>query len=364
MSDRTDPLAEAYAEAAARWRTVLASGTPSAQEREAFLAWLRESPRHVEAYLRVAADADALAEAARAWPEDADALVAAARAAPDEPIPFPTAHRSPASPPPRIAPRERRRALAALAAAAAVAAIAVGWTRLGGPGAGSGAAPQEFRTAHAEQGSWPLADGSVLHLNSGSHAIVRYGADERVVELVTGQAMFQVAHDARRRFRVDAGGAHVVAVGTAFDVRREADRNVLVVLEGRVAVLRGAAPRPDAALAGGVPVAAGQRLDLARADAAPVAADLRQAGAWLQREVAFDATPLAEVAREFSRYTAVPIEIEGETLRRLPITGTFGAYDSESFLAFLARLDGIAVAREAGRVRVYARRTEAAAGRP
>ena len=64
-----------------------------------------------------------------------------------------------------------------------------------------------------------LADNSVLHLNTDSSVTVRYSKTERLVTLTSGEAVFEVAHESGRAFRVLAGGAEVVALGTKFDVR-------------------------------------------------------------------------------------------------------------------------------------------------
>jgi transmembrane sensor len=362
-----DPLTDAYAEAAAGWLLAMRDA-PTAAQRTEFLAWLRESPKHVEAYLQVAGTADALAAAARGADADVERLVAdalredgavlqfpgdrarrggsAVRACVDTDAPASTRPDDPAAAGERgpAAPARRRRVLAlGIAASVAALALAIGW-RAAAPDADAALA---LGTAHGEQGSWPLADGSVLHLNSDSAAVVRYDAATRRVELQRGQAMFQVAPDPARPFRVAVGTTEVVAVGTAFDIHRRTDGATLVVLEGRVAVRRGG--QPD------VPVSAGQGLDLATPGARAAPADLRRAGAWLQRELVFEATPLADVAGEFNRYTTVPIEVDGAALSRLPISGVFGAYDVESFLAFADRLDGVAIDRRPDRIRVYAR---------
>jgi transmembrane sensor len=54
--------------------------------------------------------------------------------------------------------------------------------------------------------------------------------------LTSGQADFEVAHEPDRAFRVIAGSAEVVDLGTKFDVRLEHDSTVVTVVEGRVAV--------------------------------------------------------------------------------------------------------------------------------
>jgi transmembrane sensor len=56
------------------------------------------------------------------------------------------------------------------------------------------------------------------------------------IRLVAGQALFRVAKDKTRPFIVTAGDRTVTALGTAFDVRLEAHKVEVTLLEGRVAV--------------------------------------------------------------------------------------------------------------------------------
>src|SRR5207302_9343973 len=57
-----------------------------------------------------------------------------------------------------------------------------------------------------------------------------------LVTLTSGQADFEVDHDPEHAFRVFAGSAEVIAIGTKFDVRLEHDATVVTVVEGRVTV--------------------------------------------------------------------------------------------------------------------------------
>jgi len=168
---------------------------------------------------------------------------------------------------------------------------------------------------------------------------------------VRGQALFQVAHDVARPFRVQAGAVAVTAVGTRFDVDRRADITVVTVLEGTVAVdiARDGAAR--------VMVHAGQqlRIDSELAVAGPLAVDASHSAAWLDGQIYFDQEPLAEVAAEVSRYSPQPIEVRDATLRGLPISGACAANDTDAFLAFVRSLDGVHVRSEPGSVVVEPR---------
>ncbi len=80
--------------------------------------------------------------------------------------------------------------------------------------------------------------------------------------------------------------------------------------------------------------------------------DLRQATAWLKRQIVFDRQPLGEVAQEFNRYSRVKIEIEDSDLSAMRVSGVFNAYDTESFVGFLDRLDGVFVEKGYNQIRV------------
>jgi transmembrane sensor len=216
--------------------------------------------------------------------------------------------------------------------------------------------PKTYQTAHGEQIVTQLPDSSELHLNTDSSVTVRYTRSERVVEIARGQALFKVALDEHRRFRVAAGDVHVLAVGTQFDTYRRADATIVTVVEGSVAVLAG---QPPPGVAGFPPdalrVNAGYQVlvDTRGVSAQPLPVDVQQTVAWLQQKIAFDRRPLGEVADEFNRYGSIPIEIDDAALRALPISGVFDAYDIDSFVAFLQTLDGVRVERTTARIRVF-----------
>ncbi len=81
-----------------------------------------------------------------------------------------------------------------------------------------------------------MEDGSRITLNTDSQIRVDLTVKERRVELQQGEAFFEVAHDASRPFIVRAGNKRVIAVGTRFSVRREANDVRVVVTEGKVRV--------------------------------------------------------------------------------------------------------------------------------
>jgi len=345
----------AVAQQAGTWFIANQSGSLEQAERAAFMAWLKASPIHVEEYLGVALVAYDLPAAAEDQQESLASLLELARADDAERVvPIET------SLPMRGAAPRRMRTPYAWSFAASIAAMVlllaapvVWWARDGE----FLRLPKTYRTAHGEQVTATLPDGSELRLNTDSEVTVRYSRRERVVELARGQALLTVARDKTRRFRVAADELHVIAVGTRFESYRRRDATSVTVVEGSVAVLAGRPPQPEAT---GLPADALRleagyqvQVDSGGLLAQPVPVDLEQALAWLQLKIAFDRRPLGEVADEFNRYGTIPIEINDAALRTLQISGVFGAYEVDSFVAFLQTLDGVRVERTPARIRVF-----------
>lgn len=322
-----------------------------AEQRQRFTLWLQSSAEHVEEYLIVSRLAGELRAAAGSSPVPLAALLEAARAEKEPPL-------QPARRPARAghsAPGRWRYA----AAAAALAALAAGLVWLGMPRTQpvpAAAKVQRFSTQHGEQRSERLADGSMLSLDTETVVAVRYDSAQRLLTLERGQAVFAVAHDPARPFRVLAGAAEVVAVGTRFDVYLKGNSTLVTVTEGRVTV--DSVVAPGAARPAGrssVAVAAGEmvRVESGQPPSGPQPIDASRATAWLHRQISFEAAPLGEVAAEFNRYAAVPVEIETPALRSVAISGVFSVDDTESFVAFLRSLDGVGVEVTATVIRVF-----------
>lgn len=345
----------AVAEQAAEWFVANDAGQLDARESAALLAWLRASPMHVEELLRVAVIARDLPRACADPAHSADALLALARAGTEN------EHDGPAE---SLWSRLRaavedmpaRRGLSAAVALGALGTVAVAvllsWNlRPGAPVAvPESVTALHFVTGHGQQQTRRLADDSVLHLNTDTDVTVRYSRSARLVTLAAGEAAFEVTHEAGRPFRVSAGAAEVVDLGTRFDVRRDDGSTVVTVAEGRVAV----APSPMPATGGGnspeppqpLELGAGQQVTVARGavwPATPVAVDAAHAMAWLHHQIVFDGQPLGRVVAEFNRYAPKPIEIATPALRDLEISGVFSVDDSEAFVAFLRSLEGVRV---------------------
>jgi len=179
----------------------------------------------------------------------------------------------------------------------------------------------EMAAGPGERITRTLADGTIITLNSGSR--VRYPrrfSGERKVEL-DGEALFQVKHDAQHPFRVLANHAVARDLGTRFVVRAYAElgRVDVGVTEGRVSLKHDAARADslvlDAGMAGHV-TADGT----VAVDREAVAATMT---AWVDGILAFNATPLADVAAQLRRRFGVDIRFEDTAVARRRVSTSF-----------------------------------------
>jgi transmembrane sensor len=192
-------------------------------------------------------------------------------------------------------------------------------------------------TGMGEQRTLSLADGTRVELNTETELLVRYDEKVRKVVLKAGEAFFDVAKQPRP-FIVDAGKREVVALGTAFVVRRDANALSVTMIEGRAAVTP-----PDSVKDSGKNKAetnvlsAGQRLQLNHAGTASVDVPaLEKVTAWQRGQLIFEDTPLSEAVAEFNRYARSKIRLDSTELGKIRVGGTFRVGDLSSFARVVA----------------------------
>lgn len=317
---------------AAQWHQILEHASES--ERAEFVSWLKQSPLHVKEYLEAAYTDQVLQDVDSDREMDVDALLATI--SPDV-----VSLGKPASEP---APKPSRvfRWKAALAAGVAICALSAAVLYQRGHA-------DAFSTAIGEQRTIELKDASIVTLNADSLIEVKLDERNRAVELLRGEALFNVAHDAKRPFKVQTRSAVVEAVGTQFNVYVRPDGTRVSVLEGRVRVQT---PEETQNLAAGEE--AQVRLDGAIERIAK--ADVRNAVAWRERRLVFVDTPLEEMVREFNRYSpAIQLRLQDVPEGSHHYNGIFDAADPESLAVLLAKEPDLILERHAGQIVIRGR---------
>jgi transmembrane sensor len=297
---------------AADWLVRLQSTEVSLEETLAWQAWMQENPANAEAFARF----EELSQALREVPAPAAAPVALLeRDRYDASVPIRDWK-------PRLEERKPRRASwAALGVAASFAVFGLVFTVLKAP-----AGTNVFETEIGENRRLTLADGSVISLGGNTRIEVALSEKVRAIELTRGEAFFKVAKDSARPFKVRAGDATIIAVGTEFNVERDSDRDVVSVTEGQVVVkpvvgllplLQGFKPKLRS-----VHVDAGQQTTAGSAGIEEPTKMEDPATGWQIGHLAFRLQPLRYVLEDVNRYAQKPIVLQTESMGSLIITGT------------------------------------------
>jgi len=358
---------------AAEWLVLLHDAAHDATRRD-FAEWLLRSPEHVQEFLvcsrawsslRIAADEfsiERLVDEARAE-DELQKVVELPRRAPVGALEKSMLRRA------SSAARTRWAAAAMLLVGVAFATL---WVQL---------RRDHIETAIGEQRTFVLKDGSVVYVNTDSELVIDVSKHRRSIELLRGEARFDVAKDPSHPFIVTTPQASVRAVGTSFNVQAVFKRTAVAVIEGRVELTSKRSPGDDATLHpamashGGVErraasltrmqLAAGERAAVTYAgDIVPrVGPSLERVLAWTQRRVDFRDEPLATVIADFNRYSAHPVYIGDRLLARHRVSGSFGVGDVNSLLQFLEQYQGVRIEQNPDGSRLLMRRPDAPAPR-
>ena len=337
MKPTTDPN-PIIVEEAAHWAVRLDDDDLQGAEKSELAAWLRQSPQHVQELLAATA---VLASCAALDPERSISIDELLSEKAPEVIPL-MARRRDQAPPLRgllrtLADNRVAAAIPLILVLALGALVVAGVLDLGLWGKDA----RVYATAVGEQRSVALDDGSVVHLNTRSRVAVDFSGAARVASLLDGEAVFKVARDAQRPFKVHAGDTLVEVRGTEFNVRLYHRAATITVLEGRVAVSTTGLSRavgPEGGSPEAVIVAAGNQAVVSGDGriTAHTEADLEKALSWRTRRLIFRSDPLGTVVDEFNRYNRMEIVVADDALALTSISGVFSADDPDSLLQFLA----------------------------
>lgn len=187
------------------------------------------------------------------------------------------------------------------------------------------------RTGTNERRSLRLEDGSHLELNIGTALDVRFDAQVRVIDLYRGEILISTASDpARRPFIVHTPHGSVRALGTRFSVRQLPAQTRVGVLQSAVEV------RPRHHLDRLLRLDAGQQTyfdsdTFARAQ--PLPAD---STAWVQGMLSVNDWCLGDFLDELGRYRPGVLRC-APAIRGMSISGAFRIDDTDIALANLPK---------------------------
>jgi transmembrane sensor len=344
--NRQEPAAmdDEVAEQAAHWFLCNREGDLSAAQRAEFMAWMKGSPAHVRAYLHALHLHRQVGAAMSVHPQEQGSravlqmLPATAKVVPlfAAPVPAPRAV---------VATQTRRplwRRVAAVACGLLLVAGLLPWLM-----------PREqmLVAGHGQLREVVLADRTQVRLNADSRLRVTIGWFSRRVELLQGEATFDIAAD-RRPFQVRVGDLQIRDIGTVFDVSRRLQSTRIGVVSGEVEVwTAGDGQRRLAQLPAGQVVQFDHLSHAVQPLEIPVAMLLD----WQQRRVSFRDERLDEVAAAFNRHNQVQVRVTDDVARAARLSGSLEAHRVAALQAFLQRDARFVIRREQDTVWVSSR---------
>lgn len=292
---------------AAEWFTLVQSAKMSATQRQELHDWLLEHPDHKQAYGQIELVWQSLGElsdtaegsALRRSVEPLSARLMSYIATP-------------------VAMIKSLVAAPKYAAAFTAVCVAVGVLLLSEP-----TAPiiTHYSTEAGELRTITLADSSEITLSAKSQISTRISETERSVDLISGEAFFDIAKDRQKPFFVTVNNVSVEVVGTQFNVQRVRDTVSVAVLEGVVNVFAEdglMAAIPDAVLTAGQKVvkASGQAFD------AVINVPNSDLGAWRMGRLIYTDIALADIVADAGRYFDGKIVLQSQDLADVKVTMT------------------------------------------
>jgi transmembrane sensor len=188
-------------------------------------------------------------------------------------------------------------------------------------------------------------DGSIVHLNTNSHIETEFSDDKRIIILIRGEVLFEVAHDPDRPFIVYAGDRLVQAIGTKFVVHLKSENIQVTVTDGKVKMSKVALnttlndikelnsatiQADDVFIAKGEKVIAGSNQIPKFTYIEPE--NIKRELSWIDGKLIFENEKLIDVIKEVNRYVDIEIVLKDPSLHNIGISGRFDLGDSEALI--------------------------------
>ena len=310
MSEKFMQLPDQINQQAAEWFTLMQSADVSAGDRQKLTDWLSENPEHQEAYRQIeliwqtvgdlsdSHEGSALRRSTEQFSATLKSLFMA-----------PVAMINSLVPSPRYA-----MSFAALC-------IAVGLIMLPKP---NESVHTYYSTQAGEIKTIALADTSEIILGPKSKISTSISDIERSVDLITGEAFFDVAKDRQKPFFVTTDNVSVEVVGTQFNVQKIGDAVSVAVLEGIVNVFGQGDKDSQSATVPAVVLTAGQKVIKAHdlAFESVIAMPSSDLAAWRLGRLIYRDISLADVVADAGRYFEGKILLQSDELADEKITVT------------------------------------------
>lgn len=197
-----------------------------------------------------------------------------------------------------------------------------------------------YSTEIGEHRCVDLADNSHVDLNTNTRVSVKMSLLGRKVDLIQGEAQFEVSHNPFRPFTVTVGDLNIRDIGTVFNVRKQVQGAIVSVLEGEVELDNGRNVNNESIVAGNQrSYSENKGLGILQK------VEPEKISAWINGHLVFTHASLSDVIGELERYHDVHFIFADKNLAEETLSGTFNSSDLNPFLHALETMLPIQVKR-------------------
>jgi transmembrane sensor len=206
---------------------------------------------------------------------------------------------------------------------------------------------QLIETPKGGQERLTLSDGSQVELNTDTAVRIDLDGQTRAVELLRGEAFFQIRHNAARPFVVTAAGHRIVDLGTKFLVRTAPESLRVALLEGSARLESMQSQQRAVVLSrGDIAVATTDVMRVSRTTERELSENL----AWRRGAIVFRNERLDAAVVEFNRYGGPQLIVANADAAKLRVNGTFLTTGGEDFAAIAREIFGLHVEHRNGSI--------------
>lgn len=186
----------------------------------------------------------------------------------------------------------------------------------------------DYCTGSGEITTIQLSDGSKVTMNSQTAIQVNFQDNVRQINLVEGEAYFEVQHNQNRPFVVEGHYSQTTVVGTRFIVREDKNADTITVNQGVVKVSKKQQEPYVLHINEQINIGEGVSTGIKPVSSATSVA-------WTKSHLVFDASNLGVVIKEIERYRKGTVIIKNNQLKSLKVSGRFDIRNTDKALEAL-----------------------------
>lgn len=334
-------------EVAQAWFLLIENGTPTVQDFDDFESWKNANPEHKKAFdeikalwtgideLRDVFDVDYINESNQV--ETTDNVIAL-----KEPVPETEPFQKGSSKMELEAPKSTgtnvfwRFGLAAVVVIVAITLLPFINFHI----------TADYVAGVGEQKRIEMEDGSVIWLNTDTALAVEYSTEYRTIDLLYGEAYFDVKPDRTRPFSVLANDGRATAIGTEYSVKSTRDQAEVTVFEGIVDVLSPIGISSSESFENRIStLTSAQTLSYRTGEGATGVSDINllTANAWKEGFIAITNKSIDDVLNEIGRYRPGVILLLGDTSNIEPLTARIAITSIDEGIETVATSAGLSI---------------------